>query len=264
MSATIKKKPFPYLIINNFLNKKKFNNLSKKFPNYLFNNIKNNVFRNNIHINHPDFVKFLNNEKEWTKFIESLTGKKFVNYLLKLFKNDFKKFDLNISLDKTYQYLSYNFDRSNLNIISKIKIGLKLRFFTLRNLLLRILGIISIRIDVQCARSKSGYSLRPHTDQRSKVIVVLFYLNDMRDARGRYISNLNLYKNKSNDPKTWTRHPKKNETTKFKSVHITKNKIIIMLNSKNAYHGVDKFKSKNYRKFIYLSLSVANYKNIWN
>jgi len=256
--------PFPHMIEDNFLSETLINNLVLNFPDEVFESFDNHSKRTNININHPRFKIFLKNNKDWKKLKKILTNKKFISQIIDILKPSFKKFELNVNLERFYTYLSHNYEKENMTLFERISHSLSTYFFKIRNYFLRILKIPSLRIDFQCARSKSGYSLVPHTDQRSKIIVILFYLNDMIDDQGKDISNLDLFKNKSNDSADWVRHPKEDEVSKFKSISIRKNKFLLMLNSKNSYHGVNKFNSENYRKFIYLSLSITNFKNIWN
>ena len=255
--------PFPHLIEENFLNEDFFDKLINNFPDEIFEKFDNEEKRTNININHPLLKKFTNNNKAWKNFKNLMTDKEFIRTMISILKPSFKKFDLNLKLENYHSYLSHNYERTNMTNYELIKHSLITRYFKIKNFILKIFNIPSLRVDIQLAKSKSGYNLAPHTDQRSKIIVVLFYLNDMKDEKGNDISNLNLFKNKSNNPKNWVRHPNLEDVEQFDSLKIRKNKFLLMLNSKNSYHGVKEFKSENFRKFVYLSLSVTNFKNIW-
>ena len=260
----IKTNPFPHLIEENFLDKFFFDRLVISFPDNIFEKFDNDKKRTNININHPLLMKFIDHNKEWKKFKELIIDKEFIKKLINILEPTFEKFDLKINLKKYHFYLSHNYERVNMTYYEMFKHSFITRYFKIKNFVLKIFNITSLRIDIQLARSKSGYNLDPHTDQRSKIIVGLFYLNDMIDENGKDISSLNLFKNKSNNPKDWVRHPNLEDVEKFETLKIRKNKFLLMLNSKNSYHGVEEFKSINFRKFIYLSLSVANIKNVWN
>ena len=197
----LKTEPFPHLIEDNFLNKDFYNKLSISFPDQIFEKLDKNEKRTNININHPLLKKFLNDNKNWRNFKNLMTDKELIKKMINILEPTFKNFDLNVNLKNYHTYLSHNYERTNMTNYELIKHSFLTRYFKIKNFILKIFNIPSLRIDIQLARSKSGYNLKPHTDQRSKIIVVLFYLNDMVDDEGNDISNLNLFKNKSNNPK---------------------------------------------------------------
>jgi hypothetical protein len=260
----LKIEPFPYLIVENFLDKVFFEKLNVSFPDEIFEEFDKEKKRTNINFNHPLLKKFMNDKKDWKNFKNLLIDKKFVGTVIDIFKPTFKNFDLNINLKNYHAYLSHNYEKANMTNYELLKHSFITRYLKIKNLILKIFNIPSLRIDIQLSRSKSGYNLAPHTDQRSKIIIVLFYLNDMLDDKGNDISNLNLFKNKSGNSKDWVRHPDLADVEKFDSIKVRKNKFLMMLNSKNSYHGVEEFNSGNFRKFVYLSISVANIENIWS
>lgn len=260
--------PFPYSIFDQFLQNNDINNLYNEFPDKIFDITDQNTPRKNIALNHPLFQNFLKENKIWNEFVNNFTHPEFIQNLLDYFAEDLNNFDFNINLRKYRIYKGYKFNNSDLDKISIIKKKLINICDKIYNSLLGFINIPSIRVDFECARAKDSYKLKPHTDQRSKFIVLIFYLNDMKNQKGKDISNLILYKNKYSN--FWAKQnkqsfilPDPDDLEEFENLSVRKNKLLIMVNSKNSWHGIEEYKSKNFRKFIYMSLSVTNSKKVW-
>ena len=266
---TLKKKikPFPYAIIDNFINNYDLDHLNKNFPHYLFDRITETdpkfLLRKNLAVNEPSFQKFIKKDKIWSKFTKDITSKKFVSLLIEYFNPEMKEFGFNMSLKRYRLYIGHNYRDHNLWLFQRILKKIKNKYNQIHDYCLGLVNIPSIRIDFECSRSKSGYNLPPHADQNSKFIVCLFYLNDMNDIDGNDISNLIFYENLKLDKNKWERIPKEFDLKEFCSVGVRKNRAVLMLNSKNSWHGIKEYQSDEYRKFFYLSLAITNFKNIW-
>ena len=261
--------PFPHAEIENFLNENDVNSLFENFPDKIFETYIDPTSINNdkpdrININDPQLINFFKKDKIWKKIINQFTDKEFVNNLIDYFKDDFEKFNLKFKLNKYHIYKSYYFSIILPKSLSQLLLKkLVFRYEKIKNIILRLLKIPSIRVELYLRRSYPGYNLKAHTDQRSKFIILLFYLHDMKDEEGNDISNLLLFKSKNNNKKDWVRHPKSENVEEVKTINVRKNKLFLSLNSKNSLHGIKKYHSKKFRKFLYLSLTISNYDNIW-
>ena len=269
---------FPYLVQENLLNKEDIDYIKDNFPRELFNKIEDlhdkmglTEGRTNIQFQNPLMSSFLKKDKVWKKLFSTFSGKKFSKNLYNIFKAECDDLVIDgLNLDKARwfinpsSYLTVD-DSIFLNrFIRKVKVYIIKKYINILGHLLNIINIPLIIIDAQLCRAKSGYELKPHIDSRSKLMSVLFYLNEVKDIKNNYISNLDLYESdNSKNPLEFLGITPNEKLNKFNSIKVESNKLVVILNTNNAFHGVDQWTSENYRKFFYIAYTVKGRDNIW-
>lgn len=241
---------FPYLIQNNFIDKLELNKLNQNFPTLLFNKINKEHERKNINFRNLVFQKFCKENETWKNLSSLLYSSHFTNKVLKIFENYLKKTKSKFNFDNPTFYSEKIFKddlKKKLNINDKLNIKIN----KIKNFLNKKNKFNKIKIHAMCSQSISNYGKRIHLDGRSKLIVGLFYLNNMEGK-----SNINFYRKISNQE---TRNKNDNFVEEknlevIDSVTINENKLILFANTPFSFHGVENTIFNKKRNFIYFSL----------
>lgn len=103
--------------------------------------------------------------------------------------------------------------------------------------------------------SKDGYAREIHRDSDARFIVFLLYLNDLDENVG---GSLRMFKSKKK-MKDYPFRPDNSSVEKYADFTPKKGKLIMFLNTSNAYHDVSLMKnSKNERHFIYGAYTLTH------
>ena len=103
--------------------------------------------------------------------------------------------------------------------------------------------------------SKKGYAREVHRDSDSRVIVFLLYLNSLEEDVG---GKLCLYKS-INENRMYDPIPKICSVEKFEQITPSPGKLIMFLNTSNAYHAASLMtKSQTERHFIYGGFTLSS------
>ena len=273
-----KKNHFAYIVKENLLEKKDIDCIKNNFPNELFNKIEQKYInpeegRTNIQYNNKDFRNFIKQDEKWNELSLKLCSGEFATSLIKIFREEIKEQIIdNIDIDRAHFSINTNsywdMGDNNLNLYNRIiqilKIKFNKQFIFLKKFILGLKNAPLIIIDFQVCVGRSGYKLKPHIDGRNKLMSILFYLNKVNDEDNNSISNLELYENdNTKDPLNYIGIIPDQEFNKFQSIEVEPNKLVVLLNGNNAFHGVEAWNSKNKREFIYVTYSVIGEENIW-
>ena len=251
--------PFPILIQNNFLEELFFKKLNENFPEDIFNDLSSERSRKNIKFNSEKLSKVIKNNEEWSKFYSILTSDYFLLDILRVFENNLNnlKTQLNLSSIKFYEHIDLSEKKVN-NFSSTIFV--KKIYQKIRNKYLQMKNIRNLRIDLAIAQSEDNYYKTIHTDNRSKLVSGLFYFSDMEGD-----SDFKIYRQKNpgnilnnNDDLD------KSKLELFKSINIIPNKLLLFLNTPNAFHSVDPVATNKKRNFVYFSIGFERGFDPWN
>ena len=126
----------------------------------------------------------------------------------------------------------------------------------------------SVNLDIDFSVSKSGYRLKPHRDDITRLYNFLIYLNDIPKKNG---GSLTIYQKKKNTKirSRFRRFPKISELALCKEFTPKQGSVIFFQSTPNSYHGVKRFKEHKGQKrfFIYGSYALSapvlwKYKNV--
>ena len=120
---------------------------------------------------------------------------------------------------------------------------------------MRFLHSKSLYVNFDISRSRGGYHIGPHTDNRNKLIIGLIYFNNVEELGGQG-GELLLHRHKQDLPMSqYVRHPKESDVEIVKRVKPHANLGVFQLNCNNSYHGTTPLHLENgYRRFLYVSV----------
>lgn len=212
------------------------------------------------------FNEFITKSENWRNLNKKLISKNFYDFCFKSLEinnSDFKlsNFFFNEKLtffEKKYKELSdkkfiyLNLKQSIFVTIYRIYkiIKFKLLYF------FRLKKNIELIYDFSIAQK--GYKREIHRDSDSRILVFLIYLNQLSsDTTG---GNLNIYKLKENK-NIKPAKPEEIDCDLIDSVKPKPGRLIVFLNSDEAFHSVTTMSGEDKRFFIYGSYTLLNKSN---
>lgn len=232
----ILKKPFPILIIKNFINKINQNKIIKEILNvekkidvekvmggrYQYSN---HLFKKNDLCN--DIYDYFNKKETFQK-------------ILGIVDNNKKQFHI-----KDNQYKKFLKKTNILHSLTK-------KFFPslLKN---------SFFLEMDFSVAKNNYYREPHHDKDTRILSFLIYLNNTKNSNG---GSLEIYKFKKNYNKLFERFPKKHNLKLYKKIKPQFGQFIAFISSPDSIHGVEKFITKKNEKRIFLYGSYTAFNKV--
>lgn len=208
------------------------------------------------------YDKLIKNSEPWAKLHNDLfDGEFFKN----VFNDNLKLFKSKGIKATNYIYKASSNDYYRFSNEFKHRLLKKLyRVFYLKYLKFLIQPFISKKLIVypiiNIAKSKTGYQVPIHTDNRYKIFVGLIYLNSINEEFGG--STLFHSAKKGNYVEDYKRTPEVKAKTIMK-VNPEAGKCVLFINSNDAYHSASTLKDGIERYFIYFSFGVKKYESIW-
>ena len=241
----LKKKlyPFPYVVIENFLEENFYKDLSKNFPKLEdFKKKKSNVKRMDFDLSYGDEVynELLINNLSYKKLHSLVYSKEFTNFFLNLFREEISKeysqknlfkniFDLEI-IDKPYEVKEI-YHKKNLpknkpqGIYSRVDLGIGLKGYGIKT---------------------GGGGI--HVDNPQRIISMLFYLGGFNKIIG-------------GEHRIWKKS-NKDELQIHENISTKENLIVVSLQNNQAFHDVKPVEFiDGTRNAFYLAISCTN--QIW-
>ena len=259
-----------YKIIENFIDEDDCNKLIEDAQKILNLNSEKEVLNNNrqlissTSITYNDFVATSQN---WSKLHEKLYSNNFYKECLKNLNIEQNEFELcnfffkrNLTeIEKKYKNLinkkfSYLKTGSLIKLISfRIykQILFKIKFFLKRKINLELIYDFSI--------SRKGYKREIHRDSDSRVIVFLLYLNTFENNIDG--GSLNLHEMKNKNLNSIPPKPNYNDCNLIQSINPKAGRLVLFLNSTDAFHSVSEMVGNQDRYFLYGSFTALNKKN---
>ena len=259
-----------YKVIENFINEDKCLELVKDAEAILTKNSEREILNNNrqsVFSTGIIFNELLTKSKNWKDLNERLYSREFYQESLNelnLNENEFEvtnfffKNKLN-NIEKKYKNLiNKKFSYLKIGTISKLliiriykELLFKVKFFFKKKINLELIYDFSI--------SRKGYKREIHRDSDSRIIVFLLYLNSFKknDKGG----NLNLHKLKNETVDYLPAQPKLEECDLVKSFTPKAGRLVLFLNSSDAFHSVSEMLGDEKRYFLYGSYTALNKEN---
>lgn len=256
--------PFPYVVVDDFLPEKIIGPILEKIDSYSKNL--------NYHANKGMRMSVLYGTKSYSKL---LMNKEFQNLHEYIISDDLlKKIHLSFSahysdfgLRKEFRdipELSFKTNKSEVFVTDNIiKKGLVKYFYNpwirntqLRQSIRRIFKTFRspyLYPSISLSHSKGGYLEPVHADSRHKIFVGLVYLDDM-DGEGE----ISVFKSNQTDLSVYDSpmFPSLENIDEIKKLNVKKNRMVLFLNSNNAWHGTNPFDGE--RRFIYFSIAAGD------
>lgn len=266
--------PFPILTIENFLTKKQCDDLIDDASNIIKrNNSTIHGGRIMIPSTNSAFKNLVKESKNWNLLHKRINNQEILNLLLDNIANDKKpsnykkwlnnkRFSISNKLTSIENLIGKNLTKKWKRILDKEVKSIpnnKLFLTLIINIIDDFYRIISSIIDYLFNKnnlilfydysiSNLGYTRSIHRDSDSRVIVMLLYLNNLeKEVKG---GSLEIYKTKKRG-----KYPPfipYDESSKVQDIKPVAGKLVIFLNTANAYHAVSKMSHSSFgRHFIY-------------
>lgn len=259
-----------YKIIDNFIEEDHCKKLVLDAQNILNTNSEKEILNNNrqlISSTSITYNNFISNSQSWLQLNEKLYSNNFYQECLK-----------NLNINKNQFELSNFFFKKNLteiekkykNLINKkfsyLKTGslMKLLFYRIyKQILFKMKFLLKRKINLELiydfSISRKGYKREIHRDSDSRVIVFLLYLNTFKDnIEG---GNLNLHELKNKNLNSVPPQPQSSDCNLIHSINPKAGRLVLFLNSTDAFHSVSEMVGNQDRYFLYGSYTALNKKN---
>ena len=259
-----------YKIIDNFIEEDHCKKLVLDAQNILNTNSEKEILNNNrqlISSTSITYNNFISNSQSWLQLNEKLYSNNFYQECLK-----------NLNINQNQFELSNFFFKKNLteiekkykNLINKkfsyLKTGslMKLLFYRIyKQILFKMKFLLKRKINLELiydfSISRKGYKREIHRDSDSRVIVFLLYLNTFKDnIEG---GNLNLHELKNKNLNSVPPQPQSSDCNLIHSINPKAGRLVLFLNSTDAFHSVSEMVGNQDRYFLYGSYTALNKKN---
>lgn len=259
-----------YKIIDNFIEEDHCKKLVLDAQKILNTNSEKEILNNNrqlISSTSITYNNFISNSQSWLQLNEKLYSN---NFYQECFKN--------LNINQNQFELSNFFFKKNLteiekkykNLINKkfsyLKTGslMKLLFYRIyKQILFKMKFLLKRKINLELiydfSISRKGYKREIHRDSDSRVIVFLLYLNTFKDnIEG---GNLNLHELKNKNLNSVPPQPQSSDCNLIHSINPKAGRLVLFLNSTDAFHSVSEMVGNQDRYFLYGSYTALNKKN---
>ena len=259
-----------YKIIDNFIEEDHCKKLVLDAQNILNTNSEKEILNNNrqlISSTSITYNNFISNSQSWLELNEKLHSNNFYQECLK-----------NLDINRNQFELSNFFFKKNLteiekkykNLINKkfsyLKTGSLMKLLSYRiykQILFRMKFLLKRKINLELiydfSISRKGYKREIHRDSDSRVIVFLLYLNTFKDnIEG---GNLNLHELKNKNLNSVPPQPQSSDCNLIHSINPKAGRLVLFLNSTDAFHSVSEMVGNQDRYFLYGSYTALNKKN---
>lgn len=259
-----------YKIIDNFIEEDHCKKLVLDAQKILNTNSEKEILNNNrqlISSTSITYNNFISNSQSWLQLNEKLYSNNFYQECLK-----------NLNINQNQFELSNFFFKKNLteiekkykNLINKkfsyLKTGslMKLLFYRIyKQILFKMKFLLKRKINLELiydfSISRKGYKREIHRDSDSRVIVFLLYLNTFKDnIEG---GNLNLHELKNKNLNSVPPQPQSSDCNLIHSINPKAGRLVLFLNSTDAFHSVSEMVGNQDRYFLYGSYTALNKKN---
>ena len=243
---------FPVLTGNKVLSKKLCDQLIKEIQD--MNSFDDMIMggRSRINKGSKNFKKYLKRSNISQKIFSLFNSKIFYKKIEKIFDQKFKKNSW------SNEFVPEIFDKTKFTTKKKVT------SFELQKILGNSYKSSKVNLDMDFSVSKSGYQLRPHRDDITRLFNFLIYLNDIPKKNG---GSLTLYKqiDIKDLRKSFKRFPNIKDLDVIKEFTPKKGTIIFFQSTPNSYHGVKKFKEfKNEKRYFIYGSYALNKPVIWS
>lgn len=255
---------FPYLVVDNFIPHDVLREIDGSWAvlDDYYHHFANGGNRESVQFGTKKFADLINSNASFCAVYQQLTNIEFLQELYRKFQPYFEKFGLKKEF-RNIGNIRFKARKTDYLITDSLFKKALIKFFVnpiVRKF--RIRGVFRSLVFrwmqpachplLSFSKSRQGYREEPHADARHKIFVGLIYLDDMDHEGG-----LNIFRFKSNDCdiEESPMFPREDLIELEKRVQPKRNRLVLFLNSNNAWHGTEPFKDKS-RRFIYFSFGA--------
>ncbi len=260
----IQSDPFPYVVVDDFLPEKIIGPILEKIDNYSqnLNYRANKGMRMSVLYGTKSYSNLLMNKE-----FQSLHNYIISNELLKKIHLSFSAYYSDYGLRQEFRdilKLSFKTNKTEIFVTDNIFKKAIVKYFynpwirntQLRPLIRRFFKTFRshhLYPSISLSHSKGGYLEPVHADSRHKIFVGLIYLDDM-DGEGE----ISIFKSNQADLSVYDSpmFPGAENIDEIKKLNVKKNRLVLFLNSNNAWHGTNPFDGE--RRFIYFSIAAGD------
>jgi hypothetical protein len=264
-TSNLKTDPFPYLVQKNVLSKNIYQSLKDHFPgDEAFDKIKGRsdyIFQGGCkgyYRGSPGFKNYIKSNEPWNELFNYINNKKFMHEVIEVFWNYLDPFDIKSKVEK-WKYSDYvvpDFPTITSRILNRLK---------MRHLYDQFFNLLHSQNDYyftfEFLKAENGYSREIHTDNRNKLIIMLFYFSSLEgeNTGGEFVIHEHLTKKEFKD---YERFPDINNVKEVTRISPEDNVGAVLLNCPVAFHSVSKIANTNsHRKF--LQVSLCTHRDLW-
>ena len=184
------------------------------------------------------YIEKIFNEKTIVKLINNFPDDKYFTKKKNFTKYDTKrKFLVLYDMYENYWFKSKfwrSFIEQNLNYDYKNALLEKFLPYIRKPSSKKELNFLNIRIEL--SKDEIGYKLDPHTDDSSRLITNLIYLNEKKSPQKKIGFNMLINKNNT---RNYGGHLDDKNFKKIKTIPFGRGNMLAFLRSNNSYHSVD-------------------------
>ena len=120
---------------------------------------------------------------------------------------------------------------------------------------------LTIAPDFHLSIAKRGYDVKVHSDNRYKILFGVLYFNDVSEKEGGQTC---FWESRgSRNIGDYPRYPKPEDIRLVSAVKPKAGRLVLGLNSNDAYHSVNGYTGSGRRQFVYFSFFVPDCENVW-
>lgn len=262
-----------YVVLKNFID----NNQCKKLiddGNKHLNFDKHVVIHKNrviVNGSNKDFNYLIEKSDVWDNFEKKINSQDFLDFCLKKVKLDSSKYCLKnffkIRTPSSQEEKYKKICNTKTKVIPTIPLLKYLLFRIYRNILRKIKFSkifypkeSPVELLYDFSRAGNGYSIEPHRDSDSRLLVFLLFLNSFSEDNGVEGGKLHFHEliDKSKD----IARPKLESCKLIDTIKPEAGTLVIFSNEDDSYHSVSEMKnSKDYRYFMYGGFTLLSQKN---
>ena len=259
-----------YKIIDNFIEEDHCKKLVLDAQKILNTNSEKEILNNNrqlISSTSITYNNFISNSQSWLQLNEKLYSNNFYQECLKNLNINQNQFELsNFFFKKKLTEIEKKYKNLINKKFSYLKTGslMKLLFYRIyKQILFKMKFLLKRKINLELiydfSISRKGYKREIHRDSDSRVIVFLLYLNTFKDnIEG---GNLNLHELKNKNLNSVPPQPQSSDCNLIHSINPKAGRLVLFLNSTDAFHSVSEMVGNQDRYFLYGSYTALNKKN---
>ena len=120
---------------------------------------------------------------------------------------------------------------------------------------------LTIAPDFHLSIAKHGYDVKVHSDNRYKILFGVLFFNDVPSEEGG--QTCFWASRDSDDVRDYPRYPDPENIQLLSAIEPRAGRLVLGLNSNDAYHSVNEYSGRGRRQFVYFSFFVPDCENVW-
>lgn len=250
-------KPFPFIELENCIDKTLYDQLKNEFPNDDFFNNSDTVMggRRRIASDEPEFYSFLDQSAAWNSFYNYINSIEFIQHCFSNFEFYFKEqnIDFRVEQFKIDTEFHKSQARNRKNFITEKISKINKRLLN-NNKSDKVRYNIYTHFDISSAHN--GYVREIHRDSAQRILNFLIFFNEKEEAHGNGGDFLIHQHNITKPLFDYEVAPNEKDTSVYKTISPQDNLGVFFLSTPNSYHSVSLIENASkFRNFIYVGIS---------